>query len=237
MGLLEAKQVHSGYGAIEILHGVDIYVDEGEIVAIIGPNGSGKSTFLKTMCGFLKPTKGQIIFEGKDITALPPHKVFERGIAYIAQWRSIFPEMTVFENMEMGGYIIRDKKVLNERIKRSLEMFPHLEGKYNMNADLLSGGEQRMLELARAMVVNSKCLLIDEPTIALAPKFVELIFQKLVEINKKEGMSIIIVEQNARKALSVAHRGYVLDMGQNKFEDKANKILKNPNVIKLYLGG
>ena len=236
MSLLETKKIHSGYGNIEILHGIDLHLDDGEIVAIIGPNGSGKSTFLKTICGFLKPRKGQIIFDGKDITALPSHMIFKTGIAYIAQWRSIFPEMTVIENMEMGGYVIKDKKILNERIEKSFELFPHLEGKKDMNANLLSGGEQRMLELARAMVVNSKCLLVDEPTIALAPIFVELIFKKLVEISKKQGMSILIVEQNARKALSIAHRGYVFDMGKKKFEDKSNKILKNPKVVKLYLG-
>lgn len=237
MSLLDVNRVTSGYiKELDILHDVDVCVGESEIVAIIGPNGSGKSTLLKTICGFLKPKKGTIIFNGENIAHRSPHLIFKKGISYVAQWRSIFPLMTVLENLEMGGYIIKDKKLLKERIKESFDIFPILKGKKNVNADLLSGGEQRMLELARAMIVNPKCLLVDEPTIALAPKFVEEIFQKLVEINKR-GVSVVIVEQNVRKALSIAHRGYVLDTGHVKFEDKANKILKNPKIKKMYIGG
>jgi ABC-type branched-subunit amino acid transport system ATPase component len=238
MNLLEVNDVTSGYvKEIDILHRVSIHVDELEIVTIIGPNGSGKSTLLKTICGFLKPKNGRIVFDGESIVGSPPHIIFRKGLAYIAQWRSIFPQMTVLENLEMGGYTLKDKGVLKERIEETSNYFSVLEEKKNVNANLLSGGEQRMLELARTLIVEPKCLLIDEPTIALAPKFVETIFQKIVEINKEKSISVLIVEQNARKALSIAHRGYVLDMGEKKFEGASKKILADPKLEKLYLGG
>jgi ABC-type branched-subunit amino acid transport system ATPase component len=235
--LLEVKDVTSGYTEeINILHGISMHVDDSEIIAIIGPNGSGKSTLLKTICGLLKPKSGKIVFNGEDITLFSPHVIFKKGLAYIAQWRSIFPQMTVLENLEMGGYILKNKRVLRERIKEIFTRFPVLEEKKNVIANLLSGGEQRMLELARAMIIEPKCLLIDEPTIGLAPKFIEEIFQRIVEINEKSGIAVVIVEQNVRKALSVAHRGYVLDMGQIIFEGESKKILTDPKLEKLYLG-
>ena len=233
---LEVRHVTAGYGEIEILHDVNLSVKESEIVCIIGPNGSGKSTLLKTICGLIKPKEGDILVDGEPITGCRPHEVIKKGITYIAQYGSIFREMTVLENLEMGGYTIKDKEILKERIKKVFEMFPVLKVKKNMVANLLSGGEQRMLEIGRALILEPKYMLIDEPSIGLAPKFIEEIFNKIIEVNKN-GVALILVEQNAHKALSISHRGFVLDGGKIRYKGEAKALLTNPKIKKLYLGG
>lgn len=238
MPLLEADEIVSGYvEEIDIIKGVSIYIEESEIVAIIGPNGSGKSTLLKTMAGVLKTRKGSIKFKGEDISNLSCHEVFKKGISYIQQDRSIFPDMTVLENLEMGGYTIKNDEVLTQKIEDQFDLFPILEERKNEKANLLSGGQQRTLELTRALITEPECLFLDEPSIGLAPKLVKDIFKKIIRINKKRNIAILLVEQNARTALEKAGRGYVLDGGRKEFEDDASKILENPRIKKLYLGG
>jgi len=253
--LLSVDDVVSGYGETEILHGVSMHVDSGEIVTIIGPNGAGKSTLIKTVIGILKARKGKILFAGQEITGMAPEHLVLRGLAYVPQMSNIFPSLSVYENLEMGAVVRRpgwltqahwallrregpprySEEEFQARVEHVLTLFPNLKPKVREKASLLSGGEQQMVALARTLMLNPTLLLIDEPSAGLAPKLVQTIFEKVVEINS-HGTAIVLVEQNANRALEIAHRGYVLEMGTNRFEGKGEALLRNPEVGRLYLG-
>jgi ABC-type branched-subunit amino acid transport system ATPase component len=233
---LEAKDIFAGYGKIEVLNGASIRAAEGEIICIIGPNGSGKSTLLKAVFGLLMPTKGTVSFDGKDITRLEPEQKVRLGIAFIPQGRNVFPSLTVRENLEMGGTILGDEKAVQSAIEEALESYPLLSRKIRDRAGNLSGGEKQILSLARADMVKPGLILMDEPSIGLSPRMIDEVYSKITEINSR-GTTFAIVEQNARKALSIANRGYVLDLGQTRLEDTGAGLLNNEEVKKLYLGG
>ena len=234
MVILEANNIKAGYGEMEILHGVYIKVNKGEVVSIIGPNGAGKSTLIKTVFGILKPTKGKIILDDQDITGLNPDKIVREGMCYVPQTENVFPSLTVEENLEMGAFIRNDD--YSGRIKKIYEIFPDLKQKRRQRVGKLSGGQSQMVAMGRALMLDPKVLLLDEPSAGLAPNLVEMIFEKIVEINRA-GVSILIVEQNARVALKLSDRGYILAMGRNRFEDTGEALLNNEEVGKLYLGG
>jgi ABC-type branched-subunit amino acid transport system ATPase component len=233
---LKATDIHAGYGKIEVLHGATIRAAEGEIICIIGPNGSGKSTLLKTIFGLLKPANGTVCFNGTDITCLEPEQKVRLGIAYIPQGRNVFPSLTVRENLEMGGTTLDDEKEVRGAIEEALEAYPLLSKKIREKAGNLSGGEKQILSLARADMVKPGLILMDEPSIGLSPKMIDEVYSKIGEINRR-GTTFAIVEQNAKKALSIAHRGYVLDLGRTGLEDTGAGLLNNEEVKKLYLGG
>ena len=234
--LLRAEAMTAGYGKMPILHEVSLIIAPGELVAVIGPNGAGKSTTFKVIVGFLKPTLGRVVFDGDDITGLRPDQVLRRGLAYVPQGRIVFPQMTVLENLEMGGYIERDPSRIRAALERIYALFPILAERRYQKAGTMSGGEQQMVAIGRALMTTPKLVLLDEPSLGLSPKFVSLIFEKLVEM-KRAGYTLMLVEQNAAKALSVADRGYVLELGRNRFEGSGRSLLADPEVKRLYLGG
>jgi len=234
--LLRAEALTAGYGKMAILHDVTFIVTPGELVAVIGPNGAGKSTAFKVIVGFLKPTEGRVLFDGDDITGLRPDQVLRRGLAYVPQGRIVFPQMTVLENLEMGAYIERDAGKIRDSLERVYALFPVLAERRQQKAGTMSGGEQQMVAIGRALMTHPKLVLLDEPSLGLSPKYVALIFEKLVEM-KKSGYTLMVVEQNAAKALSVADRGYVLELGHNRFDGAGQTLLADPEVKRLYLGG
>ena len=234
--LLKADGIRAGYGKLEILHGVSLEVRSREIVSVIGPNGAGKSTAFKTIVGLLHPRSGRVLFDGKDITGLPPYEVVRLGLVYVPQGRIVFPQMTVLENLEMGAYVETDPGRVKEALTRVSALFPILEQRKRQLAGSLSGGEQQMVAIGRALITTPKLILLDEPSLGLSPKFVTLIFEKLQEM-QQAGYTMMVVEQNAAKALSVADRGYVLELGQNRFEGTGQTLLNDPEVKRLYLGG
>ena len=232
--ILEARNIKAGYGGVEILHGISIGVDKEEIISIIGPNGAGKSTLMKTILGLLKPTHGEITFDGHDIIGLDPDKIVRRGICYVPQTDNVFPSLTVEENLEMGAFIRKDD--FRGRMKEVYGIFPDLKETKRLRVGKLSGGQRQMVAMGRALMLDPQILLLDEPSASLSPRLVKLIFEKIVEINQS-GVGILVVEQNAREALKLCHRGYVLAMGRKKFEDTGQALLNNEKVGKLYLGG
>ena len=234
--LLRAEALTAGYGKMPILHEVSLIIAPGELVAVIGPNGAGKSTAFKVIVGFLKPTQGRVLFDGDDITGRRPDQVLRRGLAYVPQGRIVFPQMTVLENLEMGGYIERNPARLHEALERVYALFPILAERRRQKAGTMSGGEQQMVAIGRALMTTPKLVLLDEPSLGLSPKYVSLIFEKLVEM-KRAGYTLMLVEQNAAKALSVADRAYVLELGRNRFEGSGRSLLADPEVKRLYLGG
>jgi len=234
--LLRAQGLTAGYGKMPILHDVSLEVRVGEMVSIIGPNGAGKSTALKSMVGFVKVSTGRVLFDGQEITGLRPDQVLLRGLAYVPQGRIVFPQMTVLENLEMGGYIERDGRRLREAQEQVFGLFPILSERQRQKAGTMSGGEQQMVAIARALMTRPKLILLDEPSLGLSPKFVSLIFERLMAM-KQSGYTLVVVEQNAAKALAVADRGYVLELGRNRFEGTGVALLADPEVKRLYLGG
>ena len=234
--LLRAEAMTAGYGKMAILHGVSLIIAPGELVAVIGPNGAGKSTAFKVIVGFLKPTEGRVLFDGDDITGLRPDQVLRRGLAYVPQGRIVFPQMTVLENLEMGGYTERNPARIRAALERVYALFPILAERRYQKAGTMSGGEQQMVAIGRALMTIPKLVLLDEPSLGLSPKYVSLIFEKLVEM-KRSGYTLMLVEQNAAKALSVADRGYVLVLGRNRIEGSGRSLLDDPEVKRLYLGG
>ena len=236
MPVLRAAGLVAGYGKMPILHDVTLEVRQGEMVSVIGPNGAGKSTAFKTIVGFLRPSSGQVLFEGDDIVGLRPDQVLRRGLAYVPQGRIVFPQMTVLENLEMGAYIERDGARIRESLARVYALFPILGDRRSQRAGTLSGGEQQMVAIGRALMTHPTLILLDEPSLGLSPKFVSLIFDTLVEM-KRTGYTLMVVEQNAAKALAVADRGYVLELGRNRFEGTGTALLADPDVKRLYLGG
>ena len=234
--LLRAENLTAGYGKVPILHSVTLEVRRGEMVSVIGPNGAGKSTSFKTIVGFLRPTSGRVVFDGQDITGLRPDQVLHRGLAYVPQGRIVFPHMTVLENLEMGAYIERDARRIRQSLERVYALFPVLAERQRQRAGTMSGGEQQMVAIGRALMTTPRLVLLDEPSLGLAPKFVSIIFDRLIEM-KRAGYTLMVVEQNAARALSVADRGYVLELGKNRFEGTGASLLADPEVKRLYLGG
>lgn len=234
MSLLEATDVVSGYGRSKILHGVSMDVHEEEIVCIIGPNGAGKSTLMKAIFGLIECWEGDVVFDDQDITDDPPEQITRSGMCYIPQTDNIFPSLTVRENLEMGAYIL--DTVPSEALEEVFARFPVLKKRQDQIAGSLSGGQQQMLAMGRGLMVDPGLMLIDEPSAGMAPDLVDEVFEKLRDINDA-GTALIMVEQNARKALRNSDRGYVLDGGENRFVDDADALLENDEVIDLYLGG
>lgn len=233
---LAVSEVCSGYGKFQILHGVSLVVKKGEIVCIIGPNGSGKSTLLKTCFGLLKTWSGKIEFEGADITSLNPYHILKKGIAFIFQRDSVLPSMSIQDNLEMGAYIRKDSEGVKRDIERILDIYPMLRGKRKDKARTLSGGQRQMLKVARALLLSPKLIILDEPTAGLAPIAVKELYKHIEKLNE-EGMTFLVVEQNAKTALSNSHRAYVLENGTVRFEGSGQEILSHPEVRKAYLGG
>jgi branched-chain amino acid transport system ATP-binding protein len=235
MPSLVVDAIHAFYGHIHALHGISVTVEQGEIVTLIGANGAGKSTTLKTITGFLRPRPGAIILDGSPIQGLPPHEITRRGVCLVPEGRRIFPRMTVRENLEMGAFARANRQEIQEDLKRVCRLFPRLEERLAQTAGTLSGGEQQMLAIGRGLMARPKILLLDEPSMGLAPVLVELIFRTIQEINA-QGVTILLVEQNALMALQIARRGYVLETGRIVMTDQADKLRQNDQVRKSYLG-
>jgi len=235
--LLEIKDIYAGYQKLDILQGVNIYVEPGEIVCVIGPNGAGKSTVFKALYGFIQVRKGQILFDSQDVTNFRPQALLKAGISIVPQLRSVFPQMTVLENLEMGMYLETNKSRISKRINEIFEMFPRLAERKKQYAGTMSGGEQRMLEIGRALMPNPKLLLMDEPSAGLAPLITEAIFQQVAYLNKELGLTVLMIEQNARQGLEISNRGYVLQLGTNSYEGPSQQLLDDPEVRRAFLGG
>jgi ABC-type branched-subunit amino acid transport system ATPase component len=235
MTILEAENITAGYTSeVNILNNVGLHLKSGQIVSIIGPNGAGKSTLLKTIFGILKPVNGKIRLRGEDITGLKPDKVAKKGISYVPQVNNVFPSLTIQENLDMGAFIRSDD--YSQRLDQIYQLFPILGERKKQKTGQLSGGQRQMVAMGRALMVDPQVLLLDEPSAGLAPNLVEMIFEKIIDINKT-GVSMIIVEQNAREALKMADHGYVLAMGRNVLDDSGKALLNNEEVGRLYLGG
>ena len=234
MIILEVEKVTAGYTELDILFEVNLRVKSGQIVSVIGPNGAGKSTLLKTVFGLLKPRQGKITLKDEDISGLKPDKIAKRGVSYVPQVNNVFPSLTIEENLEMGAFIRDDD--YSDIMEEIYGLFPALGERKNQKAGQLSGGQRQMVAMGRALMLNPQVLLLDEPSAGLAPVLVDSIFEKIVEINAT-GVSMIIVEQNAREALKMAHHGYVLAMGKNVLDDSGDALLNNEEVGRLYLGG
>jgi len=235
MALLEVNNIHSYYGNIHALKGVSLTVEKGEIVTLIGGNGAGKTTTLRGISGILKPLEGTIKFEGEDLAPFKAHELVSKGISMVPEGRGVFARLSVSENLDMGAYIRSDKADIKTDLERIFYLFPRLKERRTQVAGTLSGGEQQMLATGRALMSRPRLLLMDEPSMGLAPVLVESIFEKIVEINK-EGMTVLLVEQNALMALSIAHRGYVMQTGEIILHDKALNLQTNKTVQKAYLG-
>jgi ABC-type branched-subunit amino acid transport system ATPase component len=234
--ILRAEGLVAGYvPEVDILGGVEAEVREGEIVTIVGPNGAGKSTLLKCVFGLLPPRSGRVLLRGKDITGDRPHVITRRGMSYVPQLDNIFPTLTVEENLEMGAIAGRDGD-RRERMDAMYSLFPRLAERRRQAAGTMSGGERQMVAMARALMPDPDVLLLDEPSAGLAPTFVDAIFEKVIDVNHV-GVTVLMVEQNARRALGMSHRGYVLDLGRNRFEGPGRELLEDPKVAELYLGG
>ncbi len=233
-GLLATRDLVAGYvSEVDILNGVSIGVRKGEIVTVIGPNGAGKSTLIKTIFGLLKPRRGSVLFKGEDIGGAKPHTITRKGMSYVPQLDNVFPSLTVEENLEMGAF---DRSTVQERVELMYELFPRLGERRRQVVGTMSGGERQMAAMARALMPDPEVLLLDEPSAGLAPAFVDAIFAKVEEINRT-GVTIVMVEQNAKRALAMSDRGYVLDVGTNRFEGAGKELLVDEKVIQLYLGG
>jgi len=233
--ILELDNIHSYYGHIHALRGISLHVDEGEIVTLIGANGAGKSTTLRTISGILHPREGKIQLEDRDITHTEPHKIVYAGIGHVPEGRGVFPKLTVRENLELGAFAVTDQKMIGERMERAFQLFPRLKERLEQKGGTLSGGEQQMLAIARGLMLHPRILMLDEPSMGLAPVLVELIFDVLKQLNQ-EGTTILLVEQNALMALAIAHRGYVLQTGELVITDTAENLRQNATVQKAYLG-
>jgi ABC-type branched-subunit amino acid transport system ATPase component len=234
MALLDVRHIRSGYGEMSILHDVSMRVEPGEVVTLIGPNGAGKSTLLKTIFGLLPPTAGRIFFADMDITGMKPPLLVRRGMSYVPQVDNVFPSLTVQENLEMGAFVRHDG--LAERLEEMYTFFPPLRLKRKQRVSSLSGGERQMVSMGRALMLDPRLLLLDEPSAGLSPRLVGTIFEKLAAINQT-GVALLIVEQNARAALRLSHRGYVMASGQVRFEGEGGQLLQDEEVGRLYLGG
>jgi len=235
--MLEIKNLSVSYGAIAALQGISLYVPDGKIVTLIGANGAGKTTTLKTISGLLKPKSGEIIYNGKSISGLPPHQIVAHGISHVPEGRMIFANLTVLENLQLGAYLQRDKQIVRRELENIFNLFPRLKERVEQIAGTLSGGEQQMLAIGRALMSRPKFLMLDEPSLGLAPLLVKTIFEKIIEINRQQGLTILLVEQNANLALEISHFGYVLETGKIILQDESSALRQNPKVKSAYLGG
>ncbi|MGD8229741.1 MAG: ABC transporter ATP-binding protein [Desulfobacteraceae bacterium] len=236
MKILEANNLFAGYGKSQILHGVSVHLEEREIITIIGPNGAGKSTLLKAMMGYISIFEGEVLWKGENITQLRPDEKVKRGFGYVPQLGNVFPSLSIRENLEMGGFI-RTREAIEEGIEKAFQLFPILADRAKKKAGTLSGGQRQMLGMARALMTQPELLMLDEPSAGLSPKVSEEVFSSIVDIHDRTGTAIIIIEQDAYQSLSISHRGYVLVMGQNEFEDRADRILADEKIREAYLGG
>lgn len=234
--LLEVHRLTAGYGPVTVLHQVSLGLSEGDIVCIIGPNGAGKSTVLRAIAGQIEPSGGKILFHGKNVIHLDMEKRGRKGLIFVPQGNNIFPNLTVLENLEIAGSILRDSESIHHGIERVLNKFPMINERKKRPARELSGGQRQMLALSRILILQPQLVLLDEPSLGLAPLVVDLIFNEIQEMNRT-GISFLLVEQNARKGLSVSRRGYVLELGQNKLSGTGQELLSNKDVQQLYLGG
>jgi len=235
LSMLQIKNLKSGYKGVEVLHGVDVEVKTGEIVALIGPNGAGKSTLLKSIFNLTEIYSGEIIFKDRDITKLPTYDLIYEGISFVPQGRQVFGSLSVYENLEMGAYVFKDREVIKRNFTEAFRHFPMLYERQKHYAYSLSGGQQQMLAIGRALVQNPELLLMDEPSLGLSPKAMKEVFNKIVDLNN-EGITIIIVEQNARQAVQIAHRTYVLENGRIVLEG-GRGIIDDPRIRSIYFGG
>jgi branched-chain amino acid transport system ATP-binding protein len=236
MALLELADVSAAYGPIQILHGVSLHVDASEVVAVIGPNGAGKSTTFKVIMGFINYLGGRMSFDGHDLVGQRPDRILALGLGYVPQGRVVFTQMTVRENLEMGAYLERDKAKVQAAMEWVFALFPRLGERLRQRAGSMSGGEQQMLAMGRALMMRPKMLMLDEPSLGLSPRLVDEVFDKTVEL-ARAGLTVMLVEQNAARALEISDRGYVLELGRNRFEGRGPDLLANPDVRRLYLGG
>jgi branched-chain amino acid transport system ATP-binding protein len=236
MSLLELNDIHTYYGHIQALKGISLTVEEGEIVTLIGANGAGKTTTLRTISGLVRARHGSVKLHGEDITKMPPHHIVTMGVGHVPEGRGIFPRLTVEENLEMGAFTLSDKIEIKRRMEQVFEIFPRLKERIYQKGGTLSGGEQQMLATGRGMMLKPKILLMDEPSMGLAPVLVDAIFEIIVKLNQ-EGSTILLVEQNALMALKVAARAYVLETGRIVLSGPAKEVAQNPDVRKAYLGG
>jgi branched-chain amino acid transport system ATP-binding protein len=235
--MLEIKDLVVNYGSIAALHGISIKVEQGSIVTLVGANGAGKTTTLRTISGIVKAKAGTITFDGEEITNLPAHRIVARGLAQSPEGRMVFANLTVMENLRMGAYLRNDKAGIAKDLDYIFSIFPRLKEREKQAAGTMSGGEQQMLAIGRALMSKPKCLMLDEPSLGIAPLLVKTIFEKIVEINKELGLTILLVEQNANLALEVSHYGYVLETGKIILEDKSDALRENAEVRAAYLGG
>ena len=235
MAMLEVKDLEVYYGVIQAIKGVSFQVNQGEVIALIGANGAGKTTILHTVTGLLSPKRGSVVFEGKEITKVPAHKIVSMGMAHVPEGRRVFAELSVYENLKMGAYTRKDKKEIEESLANDYKRFPRLEERKNQMAGTLSGGEQQMLAMGRALMSKPKIILMDEPSMGLSPIMVNEIFD-IIRAVSESGTTVLLVEQNAKKALSIADRAYVLETGNIVLEGKAEDLLENDSIKKAYLG-
>ena len=235
MAMLEVNDLKVYYGMIQAIKGVSFHVNEGEVIALIGANGAGKTTILHTISGLLTPKEGTVTFEGKDIVKIPGHKIVSMGMAHVPEGRLVFAQVSVLQNLKMGAYTRRDKAEIDATLKTVFQRFPRLEERQNQLAGTLSGGEQQMLAMGRALMSHPKIILMDEPSMGLSPIFVNEIFDIIQEVSKS-GTTVLLVEQNAKKALSIADRAYVLETGKIVLEGKASDLLNDDSIKKAYLG-
>ena len=235
MAMLEVKDLEVYYGVIQAIKGVSFHVDQGEVIALIGANGAGKTTILHTVTGLLAPKKGSVYFEGKEITKMPAHKIVSLGMAHVPEGRRVFAELSVYENLKMGAYTRKDRSEIEATLEKVYERFPRLKERRNQMAGTLSGGEQQMLAMGRALMSKPKIILMDEPSMGLSPILVNEIFDIIQEVSKS-GTTVLLVEQNAKKALSIADRAYVLETGKISIEGKAKDLLEDDSIKKAYLG-
>ncbi|MBP0725897.1 ABC transporter ATP-binding protein [Bacillus sp. RG28] len=234
MTLLKLNEINSFYGGIQALKNISLEVNEGEIVTLIGSNGAGKSTTLKTISGQVKPKSGEIYYKNQDLLKLPTHNIALKGIAHVPEGRKIFSKLTVKENLEMGAFSVKDKKIIKERLERVFNYFPRLRERIDQKGGTMSGGEQQMLAIGRALMMGPSLLMLDEPSMGLAPIIVEQIFEIIEQLNS-EGMTILLVEQNAYQALQIAHRGYVIQTGEIQMVGEGKTLMNNEEVKKAYL--
>lgn len=236
--LLEVQDIYAGYHAdLDILSGVSLHVEPGEIVCVIGPNGAGKSTVFKALYGFLTVRQGRVLFDDRDITKIRPQDALKAGITIVPQLRSVFPQMSVYENLEMGMYLEPDKERVKEKIQYVYDLFPRLGERTAQMAGTMSGGEQRMLEIGRALMWDPKLVMMDEPSAGLAPVITKAIFAAIKRLNKEIGLTVLMIEQNARQGLEISDRGYVLELGKNSYEGTGQELLNDANVRRTFLGG
>ena len=236
MTMLDLKNINAAYGRIQILHDVSLHVEEKEIVCVIGPNGAGKSTTFKVIMGFIDYLGGEMTFKDQSLVGNRPDQILGLGLGYVPQGRIVFNQMTVRENLEIGAFLQRDKQLIRESMEYVFALFPRLAERRKQLAGTMSGGEQQMLAMGRALMIRPSMMMLDEPSLGLSPRFVDDIFERILEL-ASSGITIMLVEQNAARALEIADRGYVLELGRNRYEGTGKELLGNPDVRRMYLGG